>query len=695
MELVFEIGCEDLPARFVGPALDQLHDMFVAACSEQRIGFESAEILGTPRRLALLVKGLAETQEDLSEERTGPPVRAAFRDGEPTKAAEGFARGQGVAVEDLYTVETEKGEYVAAKVFEAGSPTRDLLPEILDDCVSKITFQKSMRWGTFKPAFARPVRWIVAVLDGEVVPVSFANVKSGRATRGHRFVGAANVEIDNIESYKSQLAAEHVVLDPAARRARIVELLAEKAGPTGGTCVDDPELIDEVVNLVEEPHAVLLEYSEDYLELPDEVLVSSMRKHQRYFAVQKGDSLTNACVIIYNTPVPDPTVVRDGNHRVLKARLDDARFFWDQDLKQPLEAFNARLESVTWLQQVGSMAQRSARIAALANTIATKLELGDQVAAHARRAGALAKADLVTAMVNEFTDLQGVMGREYAKKAGEPKEVAIAIFEQYLPRGVDDVLPQTDAGACVALAEKLDALVGCFGIGLVPTSTADPYALRRASIGVLKILQDRGYGVSLAELIDLARGTYEALDAGVLEADAEESKAKLLAFFQTRLENQLEQEYPAEVVAAVLARGLDDVLSVADRVEALAGIRDEDDFEPLAAGFKRVVNILRKQASEFDAADLKVDASVLVESQEKALWEAHNAAQTKMEAALEARDWAAACQALIELKQPVDDFFDHVMVMTDDEALKRNRLALLFALQSLFFRVADLSVISS
>lgn len=726
MELVFEIGCEDLPARFVQPALDQLEELFGRACEQQRISYESARVLGTPRRLTLLVSGLAENQEDLSEERTGPPVKAAFRDGQPTKAAEGFARGQGVAVEDLYTVDTERGEYVAAKVFEAGVPTRDLLPEILEECVGNITFQKSMRWGTHKPTFARPVRWIVAVCDGAVVPMGFANVESSNVTRGHRFVGPRPkivvagmgdfasehgrradapslddipepepIVVESIDQYLEDLERSHVVLDPEARRARIVELLEERAAPTGGAVVEDPELVDEVVHLVEEPHAVLLEYSDDYLELPDEVLISSMRKHQRYFAVEIEGALTNACVIIYNTPVPNPDVVRDGNHRVLKARLDDARFFWDQDLKGPFESYNERLQSVTWLQQIGSMAQRSARMAHLAGNVADELGLGDDVVEHARRAGELAKADLVTAMVNEFTDLQGVMGREYARKAGEPDEVAVAIFEQYLPRGVDDELPGSPAGACLALAEKLDALVGCFGIGLVPTSTADPYALRRASIGVLKILQERGYGVSLDELIDLSLQTYAELDEGVLEKSGEETKAELLGFFETRLENQLQQDYPAEIVAAVLARGLDDVLSVADRVEALASIRDEPDFEPLAAGFKRVVNILRKQAGEYDAGELGVDESKLEEDAERELWSAHNEAESTMSEALESRNWEAACQSLIGLKQPVDDFFDNVMVMTDDEELKRNRLAILFALQSLFFQVADLSVVSA
>ncbi len=693
MELIFEIGAEDIPARFVDDALDQMQNAFEKACEEDRIAAEGVVAYGTPRRLVLTVKNLASSQSDLEEVRTGPPAQVAFKDGAPTGAAQGFARGQGVDVSDLYTVETEKGEYVAAKVFETGAPTLERLPEILSGVLRGLHFPKSMRWADYRESFARPIRWIVAVADGEVVPVDFAGVESGRKTRGHRFAAPDAIDVSSIDAYISDLREAHVVVDQAERRKAIEEGIALLGEQAGGAVVDDPGLVDEVIHLVEEPHPVLVNFSSNYLELPDEVLISSMRKHQRYFAIAdaKGNLLP-ACGVIYNTPVRDPDVVAAGNLRVLKARLDDARFFWEQDLRAPIESFVEKLDRVIWLKQIGTMKERSARVSMTAARIAEAIGASEDTVEHARRAGYLAKADLVTQMVGEFPDLQGVMGREYARHAGEPDEVAVAIHEQYLPKGAADDTPQTDAGACLALAERLDSLVGCFGIGLEPTSASDPYALRRAALGVIRILQERAYTVSLPELIELARSTYDDLDEGVLETGGDELDAKILGFVGTRLENQLAKDYPTDVVQAVLAVGLEDVLSITDRVEALAALRDEPDFEPLAQGFKRVVNILKKQAADFDL-DTPVDPEVLAEDAEKALYDAANEAEDAMEVALNSRDWERACQILIKLKGPVDEFFDNVMVMTDDAAIKRNRLALLADLRSLFRDVADISEI--
>ncbi len=694
MELLFELGCEELPARFVDPTLGQIRDGFLKACEDLRIDVGEVRTLSTPRRLTLLVEGLADAQADLEEERTGPPVRAAYKDGEPTKAAEGFARGQGVAVEDLYTVETDKGEYIAAKVFEKGGPTHELLPGILEGIVRGLNFPKSMRWADYKETFGRPVRWMVAVAGGETIRFEFAGVTSGNTSYGHRFAAPGAIEVGSIADYESKLAEFLVIADPAKRRATIEAGLAEVGQQAGGKVIDDPALLDEVVNLIEKAHVIRVEFSQDYLEVPDEVLISSMRSHQRYFAIADANgALVNSCAVVYNTPVHDPKVVAAGNLRVLKARLDDARFFWEQDLRVPLEEFVSRLGDVVWLKQIGTMKERSARISMTAAHIAEAIEAGEDTVEHARRAGYLCKADLMTQMVYEFPDLQGVMGREYAKKAGEADAVAKAIDEQYLPKGADGNTPQTDAGACVALAEKLDALVGCFGVGLVPTSAADPYALRRAALGCIRILQDRGYSVSLPTLVQLALDTYDELDAGKLK-DAGELKAEVLEFMGTRLKHQLAADHPADVVDAVIAVGLDDVLSITDRVEALGKLTSEDDFLPLAQGFKRVVNILRKQAADADS-EQAVNTGLLQEAGEVALHEAAQKAGVAVNSAVEARDWDAACRTLIGLKAPVDTFFDDVMVMVDDEALKANRIALLFQLEKLFMNVADISQISA
>lgn len=697
-QLIFEIGCEELPARFVSPTLAQLEREVTTRCAEARIAVSGVRVVGTPRRLTLLIDEVARTQEDLEEVRTGPPERAAFRDGEPTKAAQGFARGQGVAVEDLYLVETPKGKYVAAKVFEEGAPTADLLPGILLASLEALAFPKSMRWAALKKSFGRPVRWILALLGGALVDIEFANVKSSTKTFGHRFSAPGELEPTTIEEYFSTLEAADVIVDPARRRDAIVRLLAEQAEIAGGDIVDDPELVDEVSNLIELPNAVLVRFSQDYLELPDEVLVSSMRSHQRYFSIADRETgeLLDACVVIYNTPVRDPDVVRAGNLRVLKARLDDARFFWDQDLKVGLEPRVAQLESVIWLRQLGSLLERSNRMKSLAEKIAGSLELASEQADAASRGAYLAKADLLTAMVYEFPDLQGVMGRAYAEKMGEPELVSQAIFEQYLPRGADDELPATDAGACVALAERLDALVGIFGVGLIPKSSADPYALRRAALGVLRIVQSRAYNLSISALVELAYDVYA--EQGKTEAFELERAAlieQVREFITTRYKHLLGASWPSDVVDAVLSVAGDDVLAARDRVEALAALRGEDDFEPLAIGFKRVVNILRKQADAKYELPAAPDVALLTDEQEKDLHAQATAAKQTVEAAIETRDWAGACRALISLRGAIDAFFDHVMVMAEDEELRKNRLALLGMLRQTFMQVADISMIQT
>lgn len=697
-ELIFEIGCEELPARFVEPALEQIKEAWQQRCEDARITHGEVRILATPRRLVLIVEDVAAKQSDLEEERTGPPARAAYRDGAPTKAAEGFARGQGVAVEDLYLVETPKGEYVAARVFEEGLPTSELLPGILTNIIEGLHFPKSMRWAARRNTFARPVRWLLALLDGEVVSLEFAGVKSGKVTYGHRFSAPAAIEVRSVEHYEDKLADADVMLSQDVRRSTIRAMLSVCADQAGGVIVDDPELVDEVAFLVENVNAVLVTFSHDYLKLPDEVLISSMRSHQRYFAVAHAETgaLLNSCVVIYNTPVRDADVVRAGNLRVLMARLEDAKFFWEQDLKTPLADRVEKLDDVVWLRELGTLRERSARMSQLAASIANKLEFDADRIDTASRAAYLSKTDLLTDMVGEFPDLQGVIGKAYAVLNGEGEAVAQALLDQYLPRGADDDLPHTDPGACVALAERLDALVGIFGVGKIPKSSADPYALRRASLGVLRILQGRAWNLSIGELVSAAYAVYVGQgkqDAFVADEDA--LVAQVSDFILTRLKHALANEFSTDVVDAVLAVSGDDVLSARDRVEALAQLRDEEDFEPLAIGFKRVVNILRKQADAHYEIPAEVDADLLEDLQERELLARYEEAKRQVESALETRDWAGACRGLITLKSPIDDFFDHVMVMADDENLRRNRLAILDRLRDLFLRVADISMIQT
>ncbi len=687
MELVFEIGCEELPASFIRPALEEMKALYEEACREARLDPGQVEVAGTPRRLAMWVGGGADRQEDLEEERTGPPAQVAFKDGAPTGAAQGFARGQGVAVEDLYTVTTDKGEYVAARVFEEGKAAAEMLPEILTGIFGKLHFPKSMRWGSGKETFARPVRWILAVCDGAVVPVEFAGVKSGGETRGHRFVAPEARKVSGVEEYLAGLEEASVVLDGRARKKTIEASIAEHAEAVGGRVVEDPALVDEVAHLVELPLAVTLGYDEKYLELPREVLISSMRSHQRYFAVERtdGSALLPACVVIYNTPVRDPQVVADGNLRVLRARLDDARFFWEKDLGVRQEDRLDALKSVIWIGPLGSMRDRSARMSSLAGGIARALGLDEGAREAASRAALLSKTDLVSQLVDEFPDLQGVMGREYALKAGEDEAVAQAIGEQYLPGGPEDPVPSTEVASCVALAEKLDAIVGCFGVGMVPDSTKDPYGLRRSALGVLRILAELEEPLELTGLVELARDAYRD-SHGKLEG----STADVVEFLTTRLHFLLLEQAPTDVVKAVLATGVTDVPSVHGRIAALDELRHREDFEPLALGFKRVVNILKKQAQGVDLVG-EVDPGLFEDGSEEALFGAYRKSREALDSLADARDWRGMLEALIELKGPVDAFFDGVMVMADDEAVRVNRLRLLEGLRSIFFRVADIS----
>ena len=712
-DLLFEIGCEEIPARFMEGALRSLRDDVTSRMSEARIDVGSARVLGTPRRLVLWLGDVASVQQDLQEERSGPPLKAAYRDGQPTKAAQGFARGQGVEVEDLYTIQTPKGEYVAARVFEEGRPSAELIPEMLTEAIRSLNFPKSMRWADHTASFARPVRWIVALLGDQVMDVEFAHVRAGRITYGHRFAAPALIELGDarLEPYISALREAHVVVEPEQRREAIGALCTQHAQQAGGVLVEDEALVDEVTYLIELPNAVLVRFDEDYLELPDEVLISSMRGHQRYFAVRQQDSeaLTNACVVIYNTPVRDADVVRAGNLRVLKARLDDARFFWKQDLQRSLQERVESLGEVVWLKKLGSMRDRSQRMSRLAGQIAGRLGLNDEARARAERAALLAKADLVTNMVYEFPDLQGVMGRAYAEAAGEHDAVAQAIQEQYLPRGADDALPQSDEGACVALAERLDAMVGIFGLGLSPRSSADPYGMRRAALGVVRILQERGYtNLSLSELIgdahqiyvagedeDAARGFSNPSQA--FTSDRDDLIAQIAQFVTTRLQNLLvSQGFAHDVVDSVLAVEAEDVVAARDRVEALATLRHEADFEPLATGFKRVVNILRKQADDQYEIPKSVDTDRLEHPLERALYDQAGVVAPQVREALQTRSWEDACRALITLKGPIDAFFDQgPQVMTPDEELRRNRLALLDSLREMFLSVADISRIQT
>ncbi|MFH1533094.1 MAG: glycine--tRNA ligase subunit beta [Pseudomonadota bacterium] len=679
-ELIIEIGTEEIPARMAPSGMRMMEAGFRKGLKAAEMDPGALRTYVTPRRLTLHVPALPVRQADKIEEKRGPAVQTAFGpDGAPTQAAEGFARSVGLPVVELGRLETDKGTYLLAKKEVKGRPLTDFLPAVIIETIQGLRFPRSMHWGAEDVVFVRPIRWIVAIFDGEVVPLTYGDVSTGRITQGHRFHGKGPIEVGGFEKYVADLEENGVTLDPEIRTRKIREGLAALEAETGLTVVPDEGLLQEVTHLVEHPSVLRGGFDENYLELPREALITSMRNHQKYFAIQEADGrLAPVFGVVANTTTRDPAVVARGNERVLRARLEDAMFFLLDDRKKTLEAFLPGLEGQLFMTGLGTMAEKSTRVSALAGKLASKVAPAE--AGAAARAGLLCKADLATSMVYEFAELQGLMGREYARYHGEAEAVALGIFEHYLPKGADDDLPGSDVGALVAVADRLDTLAGTFGLGLIPTSTKDPYALRRAALGLLRILIDRRWGLPLDALYRLA---VEGFDRN-FTTSADALVTKLSEFTAMRLKVHLSAGHATELVDAAMAPGYDVVPDVVRRVEAIEALRGRPDYEPLILAFKRVLNITRKQ--EVATA---VDASRFEDAQEGVLWAAFNDVSSQVDAACDAGDFPAALELLTSLKPVIDTYFDDVMVMCDDEALRANRLATMAAIGERFLKVAD------
>lgn len=683
-DLLLEVGTEEIPAAFFPRCLDDLAARVQKGLAEAELPYDAVQTLGTPRRLAILVRDLAEAQADKVVEEVGPPVRVAYdAEGAPTQAAERFAQKVGVSLVALERKTTPKGEYLAATREVKGQPTLALLPEILRTALATLPWKKSMRWGRGEESFARPIHWILARFGEEVVPFAYAGVSSGGESHGHRFHANHAIEIPAPADYVERLREGDVLVDPAERRAAILEGARAAARELGGALVEDDALLDEITWLVEMPAAIGGSFDDAFLDLPREVLVSEMREHQRYLAVASPDKegLLPAFVAVANTRVRDPQKIRRGFERVLRARLSDARFFFDEDRKTSLADRVEALGRVTFQQKLGTIHEKVKRIRALADHLAEELELGQRERAHADRAALLAKADLVTGMVGEFPDLQGVMGREYALASGEPADVAEAIFEHYLPRGQGDRLPASNVGAVVGLADRMDTIVGIFGIGKPPTGTADPFGLRRACLGIVRIVLEKGYRISLSALVDRA---LDALEEKIT-LPREEVRQGVIDFFGGRLRGHFLEEHPAELVDAVLASGFDDLVETRARVEAVAAHLGDESFRGLAEGFSRT-NIVEK-AGELPPGE--VDPARFETEEERALHRAFEEVRARVGRSLESGDFSEVVKTFTELRIPLDRFFTEVMVMVDDPALRENRLRLLSEIRALFGRVAD------
>ncbi|MFP3866625.1 MAG: glycine--tRNA ligase subunit beta [Desulfobacteraceae bacterium] len=685
--LLVEIGTEEIPAGFIPPVLEEMRFSLQKRLEQERLGGGEITTMGTPRRLTLVVQGLAERQEEVTAEIVGPPQAVAFdAEGRPTKAAQGFARAQGVTVGDLVTVSTERGPYLAVKKRTPGQPAQDRLAEILPEWILSLSFPKSMRWGAETITFARPIHWMVALRGDEVIPFSLGGIASGAVTYGHRFLAPQAIKLANadLEPYINALRQAYVLVDPAVRQGKLVEELERAAAQVNGQVVPDPDLIQENTFLVEYPSTSCGKFEDKFLDLPDEVLITAMREHQRYFSLRDGSGkLLPHFIAINNTLARDPLIVQQGHERVLRARLSDAMFFFQEDLKVPMDKWVEELKGVVFHSLLGTSYEKMDRFRALARYLAEHL-LPDKVEPVAR-AATLCKADLVSGMVGEFPSLQGIMGREYARRAGEAPEVAEAIFDHYLPRHAGDQLPENLIGAMVGLADRLDSICGCFGVGLIPTGAADPYGLRRQALAIINILADKKFYLDLSGAI----GFSLALLKNKLTEPADKTLGEVVEFFRTRLHHLLTGEgYSFEVVDAVLSTAFTDVVEAMAKVRALEEVRRSPDFPALAVAFKRVINISR------DIPPGPVDATLFEHPAEHDLLAATEQMETTVSQALPARDYPEVCRALAALKAPVDRFFDDVLVMTEDLPRRHNRLALLVRISQTFLKMADFSRIT-
>lgn len=682
-DIIFEIGTEEIPARFIPSALERMKEDFSVLLNEQGISFKTAESFGTPRRLLLYVKDAAEKQAEKAVEVIGPAKAVAYdKDGAPTKAAIGFAKGQGIDVKELQLKKTDKGEYICALKKEGGRDTEGLLTELLPRFLLKIDFPKSMYWDDKKIRFARPIRWLTALYGNKPVRFEVANVKSSNMSRGHRFMSPGAFVIGDKESYLHQLEANYVIVEPAKRRKMIIEQIEQIAKEKGGSVLKDEELIDTVTFLVEYPAAICGDFDKKYLELPKDILINAMKEHQKYFSIiDKNEKLMPHFICIANTKAKDMDIVKKGNERVLRARLDDASFYFKEDRKKKLSDRTNDLKGVVFQEQLGTLYDKVQRDVALTEYLAPIIDA--KLLEPVKRAAYLCKSDLLTGVVGEFPKLQGIIGREYALLDGEKKETADAIYEHYLPRFAGDELPKTNAGMILSIADKIDNICGCFAIGLIPTGSQDPYALRRQGLGILQILLSKKIHISLIGLVE------SALSALKDKAKkTEDAKKDALDFIRQRMDNLLTSEgYRYDIVDAVLTAKFDDPYDCFLRIQALNKLKDEPYFEPLMISFKRVINIVPK---DFKGA---VDEKALKEPAEKELCKAYMALKADITPLIKEYNYELALRKISTLKKEVDAFFDKVLVMDKDEMIKGNRLSLLKEIGLLFNIIADFSKI--
>ncbi len=722
-DLILELGSEELPAGFIMPALKGLKQSIRKKLEQNRLSWSEVTTYGTPRRLTIIVRGLSVKQPDATITARGPNKKAAYDpDGNPTKALLGFARSQGIEPDKLTELKTDKGVYLQAVKKVTGRKTGEILPEILQAVSCSIAFPKVMRWGSRNITFARPLHWILSLYGSKVVNFDFDHIKSGATTQGHRFLNAKKaghkINIKSAGEYLEKLREHCVIADPAERKAIITNGLEAEAAKAGGNLLPDPGLLDEVTYLVEYPVVVMGEFDPAFLKLPAEVIINAMREHQRYFSVvDKTGKLLPFFITVANTEAKVMDVVKKGNERVLQARLDDAKFYFENDVKTPLSDFVEDLKGVIFQSKLGTSYEKMERFSRLAFFIGSELNFSAPLGDHENlsdfllkdnydpktirkdtvtpliynkfvlgRAARLAKADLVSGMVGEFPKLQGIMGGEYARLAGEVPEVCEAIEEHYMPIAAGSELPHSGASSIVSIADKLDTIAGCFGVGLIPTGTADPYALRRSALGIIRIIIDNNFRLPINDAVDSALDNLEAR----LSRPRQEVKTDIMDFFKERLRNQLlSGGLSFDSIDAVLSVAWSDMTDAVKRVQALEGFKKHPSCQSLVIAFKRVANILK--GTDLVGAPQE---ELFTDDAERVLWQTAREISPVILENLDNGNYDKVFETLASIKNSIDTFFNDVMVMVDDETQRINRLKLLNAVKSLYFQIADLSKLS-
>lgn len=685
---LLEIGVEELPAKQVNDALKDLEMNMINMLKEENLNYDKIKAYTTPRRLTIIVEGLDEKQKDLSENIKGPAKRIAFDDeGSPTRALLGFMKGQAIDISAIYTEEFKGEDYVYANVLKEGKALEELIKIHMPNIIKSIHFPKTMKWGGKNLRFARPIRWLISLLDDKVVPFDLEGIPLGNTSRGHRFLGNDNIIINHVDDYMEVLRENYVIVDQDERKEKIKYGAEKLARERGGNLQKDDLLLDEVTNLVEYPTPMIGRIKEEYLNLPEEIIITPMKEHLRYFPVLNDkQQLLPYFITVRNGNEDHVETVIKGNEKVLGARLEDAKFFYMDDIKDPLESYVEDLKGVVFQEKLGTLYDKTIRVENLANKIGESLEVGEETEKNIQRAAYLSKADLVTKMVTEFTELQGKMGMEYAKISKEKEIVSLAIFEQYLPRFAGDELPTTTAGTVLSIADKFDTIAGLFAIGIHPTGSQDPFGLRRQALGIINIILNKKLNLSINKTIETA--LYMYVDINSLTFDYEKVKLEIMEFFKGRIENMFTgMGIRYDIVDALIDSNIEDIYDTKIKADKInQWLEEEENLSNILISFKRLANLAEK--TEFNEV-----CRDLLSSEEINLYESFNSVEEKVDNLIEKMDYYKALEELSTLQEPIDDYFNNVMIMVEDETIKNNRLGLLKNIYDTMLKVCDLSKI--